>query len=166
MTNLSVNLNKIALLRNARNVGIPRVTQAAKICVEAGAQGITVHPRPDHRHILTSDVYELAEFLSGYPDIELNIEGNPFPELMEIVRQVRPTQCTLVPEVAILNVKPGQAEEFEQAFSSAQKLISSMRGYISHELQRCIEVENKYLLLVRWQRIEDHTEGFRKSALI
>ena len=70
----------------------------------------------------------------------------------------------MVLEVAILNVRPGQAEEFERAFSSAKNIISSMPGYISHELQRCIGVENKYLLLVRWQRLEDHIEGFRKSA--
>ncbi|MDJ0713225.1 MAG: pyridoxine 5'-phosphate synthase [Prochloraceae cyanobacterium] len=95
MTNLSVNLNKIALLRNTRNIGIPSVTKAAKICIEAGAEGITVHPRPDRRHIRPSDVYELAEILT----VEFNIEGNPFePPFMEIVRDVKPTQCTLVPD--------------------------------------------------------------------
>ncbi|PSM49051.1 pyridoxine 5'-phosphate synthase [Chroococcidiopsis sp. CCALA 051] len=95
MTNLSVNLNKVALLRNTRNIGIPSVTRAAQICIDAGASGITVHPRPDERHIKPSDVYELAEMLS----VEFNIEGNPFqPPFMEIVRQVNPTQCTLVPD--------------------------------------------------------------------
>jgi pyridoxine 5-phosphate synthase len=89
MTNLSVNLNKIALLRNTRNIGIPSVVDAAKICINAGANGITVHPRPDERHIKPSDVYELAEILT----VEFNIEGNPFqPPFMEIVRQVKPTQ--------------------------------------------------------------------------
>lgn len=99
MTQLSVNVNKIALLRNSRDIGIPSVTRAALIAVEAGAQGITVHPRPDQRHIRPRDVFELADLLS----VELNLEGNPFPEFLELVRKVRPAQCTLVPDA------PGQA---------------------------------------------------------
>jgi pyridoxine 5-phosphate synthase len=98
MTRLSVNLNKVALLRNARNIGLPSVTKAAQICISAGAHGITVHPRPDERHARTSDVYELAELLAALPNIEFNVEGNPFPKFMEIVREVKPTQCTLVPD--------------------------------------------------------------------
>ena len=95
MTNLSVNLNKVALVRNTRNLEIPSVTKAAKICMEAGAHGITVHPRPDQRHIRPSDVYDLAKILT----VEFNIEGNPFqPPFMDIVREVKPTQCTLVPD--------------------------------------------------------------------
>lgn len=94
MTNLSVNLNKVALLRNTRNIGIPSVIDAANTCIRAGAHGITVHPRPDQRHIRPSDVYELAEILA----IEFNIEGNPFHQFMEMVRKVKPTQCTLVPD--------------------------------------------------------------------
>ena len=74
MTQLSVNLNKIAFLRNARNLGIPSVIKAAQICIKAGAYGITVHPRPDERHIRYSDVYELKDILT----VEFNIEGNPF----------------------------------------------------------------------------------------
>lgn len=98
MTKLSVNLNKVALLRNARNIGIPDVARAARICVEAGAHGLTLHPRPDERHARASDVFELAELLTDTPGVELNIEGNPFPKFMEIVRRVKPTQCTLVPD--------------------------------------------------------------------
>lgn len=98
MTKLSVNLNKIALLRNARDIGIPSVTRAARICLKAGAHGLTLHPRPDERHAKASDVYELAELLADTPDVELNVEGNPFPQFMEIVRRVKPTQCTLVPD--------------------------------------------------------------------
>jgi len=70
----------------------------------------------------------------------------------------------MVLEVASLQVRPGQAAEFEATFKEAQRIIASMRGYISHELQRCVEIENRYLLLVRWKSIEDHTEGFRNSA--
>jgi pyridoxine 5-phosphate synthase len=95
MTKLSVNLNKIALVRNSRGSGIPSVTRAARICIDAGADGITVHPRPDERHIRPQDVYDLKELLT----VEFNIEGNPFePKLLELVRTVRPTQCTLVPD--------------------------------------------------------------------
>jgi len=98
MTKLSVNLNKVALLRNTRTIGIPSVTHAATLVLEAGADGITVHPRPDGRHVRAPDVAELAELLKRWPAAEFNIEGNPFHGLMEFVRQVRPHQCTFVPD--------------------------------------------------------------------
>jgi len=98
MINLSVNINKVALLRNTRDLGIPSVLHAAETAVRAGAQGITVHPRPDQRHIRPSDVYELAEFIGTQPGIEFNIEGNPHLEFLNIVRSVQPHQCTLVPD--------------------------------------------------------------------
>ncbi len=98
ITNLSVNLNKVALLRNTRALGIPSVTRAAKIVLEAGANGITVHPRPDGRHVRADDVRELADLLREWPNAEYNIEGNPFHNLLEFVRDVRPHQCTLVPD--------------------------------------------------------------------
>ncbi|MBN4004037.1 pyridoxine 5'-phosphate synthase [Nostoc sp. LPT] len=94
MINLSVNLNKVALLRNSRNFGIPSVIKAASTCIQAGAHGITVHPRPDERHIKSKDVYELAEMLT----VEFNIEGNPSSQFLNIIREVKPTQCTLVPD--------------------------------------------------------------------
>ncbi len=100
MATLSVNLNKIALLRNTREIGIPSVTRAAAIAIAAGCDGITVHPRPDARHIRSHDVYELAELLKATPNVEFNIEGNPFHNLLEFVRAVRPHQCTLVPDEA------------------------------------------------------------------
>jgi pyridoxine 5-phosphate synthase len=98
MTKLSVNLNKVALLRNSRAIGIPSVVRAAELCIAAGAHGITVHPRPDERHIRRSDVRDLAVLLRAHPDIEYNIEGNPFPEFMALVAEVRPHQVTLVPD--------------------------------------------------------------------
>lgn len=98
-TALSVNLNKVALLRNTRHLGIPSVTKAAGIVLQAGANGITVHPRPDERHIRGTDVHELAELLRrDWPHIEYNIEGNPFHNLMDFVRAVRPHQATFVPD--------------------------------------------------------------------
>ncbi|MBN2456942.1 MAG: pyridoxine 5'-phosphate synthase [Sedimentisphaerales bacterium] len=100
MTKLSVNLNKIALLRNQRDIGIPSVTEAAEIVIQSGANGITVHPRPDERHIRYSDVYELAEMLT----VEFNIEGNPFTgRYMDIVSDVKPDQATLVPDLPDAN---------------------------------------------------------------
>jgi pyridoxine 5-phosphate synthase len=98
MTVLSVNLNKVALLRNTRSIGIPSVVHAARIALDAGAQGITVHPRPDGRHVRSQDVRELAAMLRDRPGTEFNIEGNPFHGLLEFVREVHPAQCTLVPD--------------------------------------------------------------------
>ncbi|MDE2047078.1 MAG: pyridoxine 5'-phosphate synthase [Betaproteobacteria bacterium] len=97
-TALSVNLNKVALLRNTRSLGIPSVTRAATLALQAGAQGITVHPRPDGRHVRGDDVRVLAELLRAWPQAEFNIEGNPFHQLMDYVRDVRPHQCTFVPD--------------------------------------------------------------------
>jgi pyridoxine 5-phosphate synthase len=98
MTKLSVNLNKVALLRNQRDCGYPSVLGTAKAVIAAGADGITVHPRPDERHIRKSDVYELAEFLTTQPDIEFNIEGYPTPEFVDMVCAVICHQVTLVPD--------------------------------------------------------------------
>jgi pyridoxine 5-phosphate synthase len=97
-TALSVNVNKVALLRNSRHLGEPSVLRASQICLTAGAHGITVHPRPDQRHIRTTDVHELAELLQEWPAAEYNIEGNPLHNLMEIIRAVRPHQATFVPD--------------------------------------------------------------------
>lgn len=108
MIALSVNLNKIALIRNSRDTRNPDIPRHAQMCIDAGADGITVHPRPDQRHIRASDCFDLASMLS----VEFNIEGNPmagprrseragvddYPGFMELVRAVRPAQCTLVPD--------------------------------------------------------------------
>ena len=107
-TDLSVNLNKIALIRNSRDTTSPSVTEHAQICIDAGADGITVHPRPDQRHIRVDDCFALAKMLS----VEFNIEGNPlaaamksdrngvsdYPGFLDLVKEIKPAQCTLVPE--------------------------------------------------------------------
>jgi pyridoxine 5-phosphate synthase len=98
LTALSVNVNKVALLRNTRHLGIPSVVRAATLALQAGAQGITVHPRPDERHVRAADVHELAALLKDWPQAEFNIEGNPFHNLMPFVRDCRPQQVTFVPD--------------------------------------------------------------------
>jgi pyridoxine 5-phosphate synthase len=102
-TALSVNLNKVALVRNTRHLGIPSVTRAAHLCLSAGAHGITVHPRPDERHIRPQDVWDLAELMREWPGREFNIEGNPFHNLMDVAQTVcrlggRVDQLTFVPD--------------------------------------------------------------------
>ncbi len=108
MIRLSVNLNKIALIRNSRDTTNPSIPQHAQMCIDAGANGITVHPRPDQRHIRVTDCFDLASMLQ----VEFNIEGNPmtgprktersdvgdYPGFMALVKEIRPTQCTLVPD--------------------------------------------------------------------
>jgi pyridoxine 5-phosphate synthase len=105
MTVLSVNLNKIALLRNSREGNYPNVVEHAQLCIDQGAEGITVHPRPDQRHIRPSDVRQLAALVLPIADVEFNIEGNPFapavadyPGFIELVEETQPDQCTLVPD--------------------------------------------------------------------
>lgn len=103
MTKLSVNLNAVAMLRNRRDVGWPSVTGMARVVLDAGAAGITVHPRPDERHIRRSDVFELAEVLQAYPAAEFNIEGYPSSDFLALVERIKPDQVTFVPDA------PGQA---------------------------------------------------------
>jgi pyridoxine 5''-phosphate synthase len=98
MTALSVNLNKLALLRNSRGRNYPNILHFAERFIALGVAGITIHPRPDERHIKRRDVYELAEFLKAHPGVEYNIEGYPSAEFLQLIRDVRPTQCTLVPD--------------------------------------------------------------------
>ena len=98
MTKLSVNVNKIALLRNARALDMPDVERLAGLALQSGASGITVHPRPDERHIRKSDVLPLSEVIKQFPNAEFNIEGNPFHQLMDIIREIKPHQVTLVPD--------------------------------------------------------------------
>lgn len=130
MTVLSVNVNKVALVRNSRGGSVPSVVEAARICIAAGCHGITVHPRPDQRHIRPGDVYDLAEMLN----VEFNIEGNPFagkegtyPGFMNLVRDVRPAQATLVPD------DPGQLTSdhgwnMKRDRERVQPLIDELKG--------------------------------------
>jgi pyridoxine 5-phosphate synthase len=103
MTRLSVNVNKVATLRNSRGGSVPSVVEAVRVIVDEGAPGITVHPRADQRHITPADVRDIATYLAPHRGrVEYNIEGDPRPELLTLVHEVRPDQCTLVP------VRPGE----------------------------------------------------------
>ncbi len=97
-TKLSVNVNLVAQVRNRRNLPYPSVTRAAEISLQSGAAGITVHPRPDERHIRVPDVADLSALLKNWPGREFNIEGNPLQNLMGLVREFKPHQCTFVPD--------------------------------------------------------------------
>ncbi len=105
MTALSINLNKVALIRNSREGNYPDVVRYAQLCMDHGADGITVHPRPDQRHIRPDDVRRLAALVNPVAGIEFNVEGNPFapamgsyPGFLELVEETQPDQCTLVPD--------------------------------------------------------------------
>src|SRR3982750_705367 len=101
MIKLSVNVNKVATVRNSRGGQLPSVIEAVRVCIDAGAPGITVHPRADARHITRADVFQIADLLrsspAGSPGVEFNIEGDPRDDLLQLVHDVRPDQCTLVP---------------------------------------------------------------------
>jgi pyridoxine 5-phosphate synthase len=97
-TLFSVNLNKLALIRNSRGTDYPNLLYFVKKLIDLGVKGFTVHPRPDERHIRYQDVYDISAFLKDYPEIEFNIEGNPNEQFLKIIREVKPHQCTLVPD--------------------------------------------------------------------
>mgnify|MGYP001275379672 FL=1 len=105
MTALSINLNKIALIRNSREGNFPNILDFAETCIDCGVDGITVHPRPDQRHIRPNDVRQLAQLVAPLKEVEFNIEGNPladplgeYPGLLSLVEETLPEQCTLVPD--------------------------------------------------------------------
>ena len=97
-TLFSVNLNKLALIRNSRGTDYPNLLTFVKKLIDLGVKGFTVHPRPDERHIRYQDVYDISEFLKDYRNIEFNIEGNPNEQFLALIREVKPHQCTLVPD--------------------------------------------------------------------
>lgn len=126
MTHFSANINRIALLRNSRDNGLPDLLHAARTILDAGADGITVHPRPDERHIRMSDIAPLAALLAQYPDREFNIEGNPHHNLMAIVEAALPQQATFVPDaVGVSTSNRGFAAGTEM--DAVQPLIARLK---------------------------------------
>ena len=164
-TSLSVNLNKVALVRNTRALGIPSVLVAANACLAAGAQGITVHPRPDARHIRAHDVSDLSALLAkDWPAIEFNIEGNPFHNLMDFVRELKPHQATFVPDSESQSTSdhgwsfPEDAERLRPLIAEAKALgvrVSLFMDPIPQQMAAAKEVGA--------DRVELYTEGYAAS---
>ena len=165
MVRLSVNVNKVATLRNSRGGSVPSLVEAVRVCVEAGAPGITVHPRADQRHIRPDDVYEIANALESARDrVEYNIEGDPRPELVELVENVRPDQCTLVP------VRPGEltSEAGWDADTPREDLAAIIAGFRKIGVRVSVFVDPE-LSAIDWaaglgaNRIELYTEPFARA---
>ena len=165
MIRLSVNVNKIATLRNSRGGALPSVTDAVRVCVNAGAKSITVHPRADARHITAYDVTAIASFLAPMRrEVEFNIEGDPRADLLAMVREVRPHQCTLVP------VRPGEVTS--QAGWPPDTPAAQLRSVVGDLQGRGIRVSmfvDPDPAAVKWAaslgaaRIELYTEPFAQA---
>lgn len=162
---LSVNVNKVATLRNSRGGSVPSVVDAVRVAVAAGAPGITVHPRADERHITTMDVREIAACLGPRRrDVEFNIEGDPRPDLMALVREVRPHQCTLVP------VRPGEitSQAGWPPETPAGELAPIVAGLQAAGVRVSVFIEAD-VAAVEWaastgaERVELYTEPFAKA---
>lgn len=162
---LSVNVNKVATVRNSRGGRTPSVIEAVRVCIDAGAPGITVHPRADARHITAEDVREIAAELAPLRDrIEFNIEGDPRPDLLQLVLEVRPHQCTLVPvlpgEITSQAGWPGDAapEELDAAIRALKQAGVRVSLFVDADLAA-----------VRWaaargaDRVELYTEPFARA---
>jgi len=161
VTVLSVNVNKIALLRNSRGRDFPSVLEFSEQLIELGVRGITVHPRPDERHITRRDVYGLSEMLKDKPQVEFNIEGYPSKDFMKMVCEVGPDQCTLVPD------SPGQLTsdhgwDIPQNQPLLQQVLSELREsgirssiFLDPDLEMIDHVTG-----VAADRIELYTEDF------
>lgn len=165
MVRLSVNVNKVATVRNSRGGHVPSVIDAVRVCVKAGAPGITVHPRADERHITRQDVHDIAAELAPLREtIEFNIEGDPRPDLLDLVTAVRPHQCTLVP------VHPGEITS--QAGWSSETSADEMRRTIGRLQAAGVRVSlfiDPELEAVRWaarmgaDRVELYTEPYARA---
>ena len=162
---LSVNINKIATLRNSRGGALPSPVDAARVCMAAGAPGITVHPRADERHITRQDVADLAQLLGPRRrEVEFNIEGDPRPDLLDMVRDVRPHQCTLVP------VRPGEITSqagwpVETPAEEMRRIVADLRGRgirISLFIDPIVDAV-KWAASMGADRVELYTEPFARA---
>ena len=165
MVRLSVNVNKVATVRNSRGGTTPSVLQAVTVCIEAGSRGITVHPRADARHITVADVCEIAAQLAPLKgQVEYNIEGDPRPDLLELVHRVRPDQCTLVP------VRPGEitSQAGWVADTPRATLARAIGGLRAAQIRVSLFVDPEDAP-IRWaadlgaDRVELYTEPFARA---
>ena len=168
-TALSVNVNKVALLRNTRELGIPSVLRAATLALQAGAHGITVHPRPDERHIRAHDVYELADLMQQWPQAEYNIEGNPFHNLMGFVRELAGKglpihQVTFVPDSVAQSTSdhgwqfPQDAARLSPLIDEAHALGVRVSLFMDPLPQAMAAVRE-----LRAERVELYTESYARA---
>jgi pyridoxine 5-phosphate synthase len=165
MPRLSVNVNKVATIRNSRGGGVPSVLEAVKVCIESGAPGITVHPRADARHITAADVRDIADTLAPLAGrVEYNIEGDPRPDLLELVHRVKPDQCTLVP------VRPGEitSQAGWSADTPRESLARIVDGLRASNIRVSLFVDAEDAP-IRWaadlgaDRVELYTEPFARA---
>jgi len=160
-TKLSVNVNKVATLRNSRGGREPNVLDAVGVCLAAGVPGITVHPRADERHIRRSDVLDIAALLKVHADVEYNIEGDPRPDWVELVQLVKPTQATLVP------VRPGEITS-EAGWPASADLRQTVRAIKACGTRVSVFIDAT-LPAVEWaagqgaDRIELYTEPYARA---
>jgi pyridoxine 5-phosphate synthase len=165
MIRLSVNVNKVATLRNSRGGSVPNLLEAVEVCIGAGAPGLTVHPRADRRHITPDDVHQVARALSGrVPHVEYNIEGDPRPEIVELVGAVRPDQCTLVPVVpgeitSQAGWRPGPATERLAEVVAGIRALGTRVSLFVDPLPEAIE----WAAAVGASRVELYTEPFARA---
>ncbi|MEO8281025.1 MAG: pyridoxine 5'-phosphate synthase [Ideonella sp.] len=168
-TALSVNLNRVALLRNSRDIGIPDVCRAATLAIDAGANGITVHPRPDERHIRAADVFDLASLLGERPGVEYNVEGNPFHNLMDLLRQLAsrgqcPQQVTFVPDSMDQATSdhgwlfPQDAQRLTPLIAEAKALGTRVSLFMDPTPESMAQVRE-----VGADRVELYTEAYARS---
>jgi pyridoxine 5-phosphate synthase len=165
MTKLSINVNKVATIRNSRGGRIPSVIDAVRVCIDAGAPGITVHPRADSRHITVDDVREIAEELAPLRGrVEYNIEGDPRPDLVDLVLEVRPDQCTLVP------VMPGEiTSQAGWPIDTPRPALASIVAALREAGVRVSLFIDPDPVMVRWahalgaDRVELYTEPFARA---
>ena len=162
---LSVNVNKVATIRNSRGGKVPSVLDAVAVCIAAGAPGITVHPRADARHVTTADVREIAEALSPVRrSVEYNIEGDPRPDLLDLIHEVRPDQCTLVP------VRPGEitSQAGWPSDTPSEEVASVVRQLRDNGIRVSLFIDPDPAA-VRWaarmgaDRVELYTEPFARA---
>ncbi len=165
MIRLSVNINKVATLRNSRGGEIPSVLEAVRVCVAAGAPGITVHPRADRRHITAEDVCEIAgELQARHSQIEFNIEGDPRPDLLKLALQVRPQQCTLVPvRAGEITSQAGwapetPADEIRRVVDDLRKAGVRVSLFVDPELEAV-----EWAARMNADRVEFYTEPFARA---
>lgn len=166
MVKLSVNVNKIATVRNSRGGTHPSVIEAVEACIAAGAPGITVHPRADQRHVRPGDARDIATLLRGkYPAIEFNIEGDPRPDLLDLVREVRPDQCTLVPVI------PGEITSqagWHERMDAAAHLHETIRDLRARGIRVSLFVDPepepiRWAASIAADRVELYTEPFARA---